>query len=208
MRRFRAFLHNQDGGPAAEFALVLPIALMFLLGMIDVGRFMWEYNKAEKATQMGARFAAVTDLVPSTLATTSFVAGTVTQGDTVPTTSFSGTRCNSLSCDTAPTSACPTGTPATVTDWGYASTAFTNILGRIQAIKPDVAAANVVIDYANVGLGYAGDPNGPDVAPLITIRLCQMTFRPITTQILNLSTPMPDFSYSLTMEDGAGAVSN
>jgi Flp pilus assembly protein TadG len=208
MMRIKAFFKNQDGGPAAEFALVLPIALLFLFGIIDVGRFMWEYNKAEKATQMGARFAAVTELVPSTLATTNFVSTTVPQGDPVPSGAFGGTRCTSGSCSTAPTNACPAGTPAGGTNWGYGSAAFTNILVRMQAFKPDVTAANVVIDYANAGLGYAGDPIGPDVAPLITVRLCQLIFRPITTQIFNATVAMPDFSYSLTMEDGAGAVSN
>ena len=208
MKRVAAFMRDQGGGPAAEFALVLPIALLFLFGIIDAGRFMWEYNQAEKATQMGARFAAVTEMVPSTLATTSFVAGTVTQGDPIPTTSFSGTRCKSGSCNTNPTTACPSGNPAATTNWGYASTAFTNIVTRMKAIKSDVTAANVVIDYANSGLGFAGDPNGSDVAPLITVRLCQLVFKPIVTQVFNLNAPMPDFSYSLTMEDGAGTASN
>lgn len=202
------FVSDESGGPAAEFALVLPLALLFLFGIVDVGRFMWEYNQAEKATQMGARFAAVADLVPTTLVTTSFVSGAVTQGDPVPLSSFGGTRCVSGSCNTTPTDACPTGTVVAGTNWGYASTAFTNIVDRISAIKADVTAANVVIDYANAGLGYAGDPNGSDVAPLITVRLCGMQFSPITTQIFGINTSMPDFSYSLTAEDGVGSTSN
>lgn len=208
MKHISAFVRDESGGPAAEFALVLPLALLFLFGIIDVGRFMWEYNQAEKATQMGARFAAVTDFVPNTLATTSFVSGTVTQGDPVPVSSFGGTRCVSGACNTTPTNACPTGTVATGANWGYAATAFTNIVNRISAIKPDVTAANVVIDYANAGLGFAGDPNGSDVAPLITVRLCGMQFSPITTQIFDINTAMPDFSYSLTAEDGVGSTSN
>lgn len=208
MKQAAAFLKNEDAGPAAEFALVLPLALLFLFGIIDVGRFMWEYNQAEKATQMGARFAVVTEFIPSTLATTSFVSGTVTQGDPIPTTSFGGSRCMSGSCNTAPTNECPAGAGAAGTDWGYAAPAFANILARIQAFKPDVTAANLVVDYVNVGLGFAGDPNGADVAPLITVRLCGMQFTPITTQIFSLNTPMPDFSYSLTMEDGVGIRSN
>jgi Flp pilus assembly protein TadG len=201
MKNVTAFVRDQGGGPAAEFALVLPVALLFLFGII-------EYNQAEKATQMGARFAAVTEMVPSTLATTSFVSGTVTQGDPIPTSSFSGTRCKNGSCNTNPSNSCPSGNPAATTDWGFASAAFANIVTRMKAIKSDVTAANVVIDYANSGLGFAGDPNGSDVAPLITVRLCQMVFKPIVTQVFNLNARMPDFSYSLTMEDGAGTVSN
>ena len=73
---------------------------------------------------------------------------------------------------------------------------------------PRITANNVQIEYVPSGLGYAGDPNGPDIAPLITVKLKGLTFTPITTQIFNASIPMPDFSYSLTMEDGAGTVSN
>ena len=49
----------------AEFALVLPVALLFLLGIVDAGRYLYEVNQLEKATQMGARFAVVTDPVAS-----------------------------------------------------------------------------------------------------------------------------------------------
>ena len=55
---------DRSGAGAAEFALVLPLFLMFLLGIIDAGRYMWEHNRAEKATQMGTRYAVVTDMVP------------------------------------------------------------------------------------------------------------------------------------------------
>ena len=44
--------------------MVLPLLLLFIFGIIDVGRLMWTWNRAEKATQMGARFAVVTDMVP------------------------------------------------------------------------------------------------------------------------------------------------
>ena len=208
MTQIKTFFRDDRGGPAAEFALVLPLALIFLFGLIDVGRYMWEHNEAEKATQMGTRFAAVTDLVPKTLASTSFVSATTPQGGTVPSSAFGGTRCISGSCNTVPTNACPSGNGTAGIDWGYEPTAFTNIVNRIRKFKSNVAATNVIIDYANAGLGYAGDPIGSDVAPLITVRLCQLTFRPITTRIFNASVAMPDFSYSLTTEDGAGIVSN
>lgn len=200
----RGIFKDEDGGPAAEFALVLPIALLFLFGIIDVGRFMWEVNQAEKATQMGARFAAVTDIVPSTLATTNFVSSTVAQGDPIPASSFAGTRCINGSCSYQPTTSCPTSGATTITNWGYSSNAFSNIVSRIGLFKPDVTAANVVVDYANVGLGYAGDPFGSDVSALVTVRLCGLSFQPLTTLLFSTSIAMPDFSYSLTMEDGVG----
>ena len=53
----RRLLRDRTGSGAAEFSLVLPLLILLLLGMIDTGRYMWEYNRAEKATQMGARFS-------------------------------------------------------------------------------------------------------------------------------------------------------
>lgn len=72
MKLFSRLAHDENGGPAAEFALVLPVALLFLAGIIDVGRYMWTYNEAEKATQMGVRYAVATDAVASGLAEYSF----------------------------------------------------------------------------------------------------------------------------------------
>ena len=62
----------QKGSSSVEFAMVLPLLILFVLGIIDAGRLMWSYNRAEKAAMMAARYAAVTDMVPSTLASTDF----------------------------------------------------------------------------------------------------------------------------------------
>src|SRR5688572_453388 len=85
---------------AAEFALVLPLLLLFLLGMLDVGRLMWTWNRAEKATQMGVRYAVATDMVPTGLVTYSFSADPpdgqqIPQGDPIPESSFGGATCSS-----------------------------------------------------------------------------------------------------------------
>ncbi len=73
----KSLLRDRSAASAAEFALVLPLLLLFLFGIIDAGRFMWEYNKAEKATQVGVREAVVTDVIPGGLATASYVGQTV-----------------------------------------------------------------------------------------------------------------------------------
>jgi len=201
MTRLRALLRDTRGGPAAEFALVLPLILLFLFGIIDVGRYVWEVNRAEKATQTGARWAAVTDMIPSGLATFSFATtGTlVPAGTPVPASLFPKVTCTSASCICA--SSCAFGP-------GYSGTAFTNLVTRMDDIKADIKAANVIVEYSHSGLGFAGDPNGSDVAPLITVRLQNMKFVPLTLILFNGSIDLPDFSYSLTMEDGSGDTSN
>ena len=52
MSRARAFWSDSSGASASEFALVLPLMLIFLLGIMDTGFYAWQINRAEKATQI------------------------------------------------------------------------------------------------------------------------------------------------------------
>lgn len=174
--------------------MVLPLLLLFIFGMIDAGRFMWEFNRAEKATQMGVRYAVVADLVPSGLATRNFaLVDGIPGGDPVPTSAFGSASCNTTSCTCTGGGVCGS--------IGYDATAFDNIVARMRAMYPPINDTRVTIEYQNVGLGYAGDPHGPDVAPLVTVRLTGMTFKPVTGLLFGLSFPMPSFSAALTGED-------
>lgn len=202
----RHFSRSDHGGTGAEFALLLPLIILFLFGIIDAGRYAWEFNKAEKATQRGARWAIVTDLVPSDLASYSFaVSGGIPQGTVVPRTNFNGISCQSSG--SAVTCACPSGAPCAFGTTADAD-AFADIVTRMQTVKRDIAAENVVVDYLWSGLGFAGDPNGPDVSPLVNVRLRDMTYRPITCVLFDCSVALPDASYSLTLEDGVGSESD
>jgi Flp pilus assembly pilin Flp len=206
MAQPRSFLRNASGATAAEFALVLPLLILFLFGIIDAGRIMWTWNQAEKATQMGVRMAVATDVIPSGLVGYSFaVSGGIPQGDPIPESAFGGATCQSTSGSVA--CACKTG--ATCPALGTANTAsFTRIVTRMNQMFAEVAANNVVIDYSYSGLGFAGDPNGSDVAPLVTVRLRNITFTPTLFRLFGASVTLPDFSAALTLEDGQGTVSN
>lgn len=194
---------SRSGASAAEFALVLPLLLLFIFGLIDVGRFMWTTNRAEKATQMGARFAIVTDLVPAGLVGYSFaVSGGIPQGDPIPESSFGGASCTSTTNAVAALAVSCTCT-GTCPNLGTASvTAFNNILDRMRKFMPELKANQIKIDYAFSGLGYAGDPNGIDVAPLVKVGLQNVTFTPGFLPGLNIT--LPAFSAEATLEDGSG----
>ncbi len=188
---------DRQAASAAEFALVLPLLLLFLLGIVDAGRFMWEYNQAEKATQMGVRYAVVTDMVPQGLEDYSFaLSDGVLAGNSVPTANFEQATCNTSACTCTPSGgACSAA--------GYDSAAFDRIVGRMRQFYGPITDSNVIVEYRNIGLGYAGDPNGPDVAPMVTIRLTGMNFQPLSGMIFGAGVTMPDFRASLTLEDGS-----
>ena len=195
-------LRETRGASAAEFAMVLPLLILFLLGIIDVGRFMWEYNRAEKATQMGVRYAVVTELVPDGMEDYSFaISGGILAGTAVPTSSFDRAICNQTNCDDCT----PSGGFCSVV--GHDSVAFGKIVDWMNNHYRPITPANVEIEYRNVGLGYAGDPSGADVAPLVTVSLKDLQFNPLVL-FGYVSFTMPDFRAALTLEDGADDVSN
>lgn len=208
MSALRRFIRDVSGAGAAEFALVVPLMLALLFAIIDVGRFVWAYNEAEKATQVGARWTIATDMVPTDLIGYSFaVDGGIPQGTPVPSSAFPGVSCTSTGCDCVTDEAICPGAAAGSCDFGTTadSDAFNAIVARMRRQKPDITASNVVVDYCNSGLGFSGDPHGPDVAPIVTVRLKDLKFRPMTLMVFDSpSIDMPSARYSLTMEDGRG----
>lgn len=207
-----SFWRSEHGGSAAEFALVLPLAMLFLFGIIDVGRYLWEYNQTEKATQMGARYAVATNVVASGLTNYSFaVSCGIPQGDVIAVTAFPGMNCTgggtlaspTAVCTLAASSSCTTAIPTTAN-----AVALGQIVNRMRAFKSDIMPGNVTVNYSYSGLGYAGDPNGLDVAPLVTVTVTGLTFRPLAAILFKTNINMGTFSYTLTMEDGSGTVSN
>jgi hypothetical protein len=152
---------------------------------------------------MGVRYAVVTAPVLNGLDNSySFaVSGGISQGSPVPTSSFDSATCDNSTC-----SCTPGGGFCSAVSRNAA--AFTNIRTRMTGFYPQIKDANLQVIYRNVGLGFAGDPNGSDVSPLVTVKLRSLTFRPITCLVFNCSISMPDFSASLTAEDLSGSISN
>jgi len=202
MTTFTRLLRNERAASAAEFALVLPLFLILLFAIIDGGRFLWEFNQAEKATEMGVRYAVVTNPVLNGLYTYSFsINGGIAPGTAVPTTAFDSALCTSSSCTCSPGGGFCSATSVN-------ATALTNIRTRMAAFYPPITNNNVQVQYKNVGLGFAGNPDGPDVSPLVTVKLTGLQFHPITCLVFRCTIGMPNFSASLTLEDASGTISN
>jgi Flp pilus assembly protein TadG len=196
---------DRGGASATEFALVLPVLLLLLFGIIDGGRFLWETNRSEKATQMGVRMAVVTNVLAPGLVSENYVGKIVggmaiKAGDTIPAGALGTVECTSGGC-TCKATPCP-GSLGTMD-----SAAFGNVVTRMNAIDPNIVAANVVISYSGSGLGTAGDGGtGMEISPLVTVSLRNANFVPITT-LLMATIALPSFSSTLTAEDASGQYS-
>jgi hypothetical protein len=185
----RRFLHSRQGGSAAEFTLVAILFLTFIFGIIDFGRALWEWNEAQMATAFGARFAAVNPMVATAWQDFDGLScAGVGNGQTVPNSCLGANPnvCTSASCSSG-----ARNTPA-----------FNAILAQVQKYYPKVAAANLVVEYRHVGLGFAGNPYGSDIVPAVTVRLQNMQFDFVTPGLAGMvSIPMPSFAATLTGED-------
>lgn len=220
-------LHDRRGATAAEFAMVLPLLILLLLGMIDAGRLLYDLNRAKKVTQYGVRIAAVVNPVASAILTDSFIRPTatppLTQGDTIPASAMRSVRCDTgsnpggiaaLECRYLTEAEEPgnTAKPA-LSGLTAEASAFREILFRMRrmtgqnetlaGMTPDagyLTADNVVVTYRGSGLGYAGNPYGADISPLITVGLRGLQMNSVVTLgIVDLT--LPDVESTLTAED-------
>jgi len=202
---------NDQGAAATEFAMVLPLLLILLLGTIDVGRFLWAVNRAEKATQVGARMAVVTTALSPDLITADFASGSLPAGSLIPADALGKVQCDSDGCECT-VDPCPFSTGA------VASTFDSVLVARMKDIMPEIEADNVRVSYSGSGFGYAGSPvsspgggsappEAMEISPLITVSLTDLQFRPITTLLL-AEVNLPEFASTLPAEDASGSYSN
>lgn len=203
---FARLWRSERAASAAEFSLVLPLMIVLLLIMVDVGRFMWMVSEAEKATQAGARFAVVTDPVSPGLVDADFASGTLPAGKLIPADQLGALACTSSGCS------CATSPCDKVTDMSVNATAFNAIVARMHALNPEVKASNVRVTYRGSGFGFAGDPVGGgtetmEISPLVTVSLTGMQFTPIAG-FLFAHFNLPPFSSTLPAEDASGTFSN
>ncbi len=194
------FATDEDGSTLVEFAIVMPVFLLMLFGLIDFGRLGFEYVMANKAVQLAARVAIARPPacpgVPSVN-----VRGTLPSGSVPP---FFGTNCRSAA------NVCATA--ATVTCNGDASNATAaEIWGDIAVLMPSGAVpSNLKFTYAYTSdLGFLGGP----YEPMVTVEIRNLNFQFVTPlaalaavagsagSALPMQLPFPALSVSLPAED-------
>jgi Flp pilus assembly protein TadG len=80
LRNIRTHLASESGQSAVEFALVLPFALVILLGFVDLGFVFNFWNDEQQLAGSGARYAVVNNL-PSSCSTPTLQACLKSQAD-------------------------------------------------------------------------------------------------------------------------------
>jgi hypothetical protein len=169
---------DESGAVLVEVTVVMTIMLVFLFGAIEFLFVFYQWNAAAKAVQIGTRIAAVSDPVAGGLNGLSAISGPLSPpGATMPefaiTCEGSMARCSCDSSGICPRDLSYDAAAMNTIVFGRGSSSCIDATSFYDAGMCDVftriTPANVVIVYAQTGLGFAGRPGGP--APTITISL-------------------------------------
>ncbi len=170
-RASRRFARGVRGSVAIEFAFILPLLLIFTIGVIEFGLILFDFHRASEATRRALRLALINPPISAAL-------NNLTSGPIVCNGGSSGVSCS------------PGSTTAT------ADATFNAIVASMQGVFPTIQATNVQITYSDSGLD-AGLPPGL-VTPLVTVRLTNLTHPFIVLNVFGLPADFtfPGFSTS------------
>ncbi len=226
----RQLAADRGGSISVENAIVFGLLIVLTIALIEFSLALWQWNTAEKATQLGVRYAVQSD--PVATAFLNYDALTpglgFDPGVSITTTAVLPFK---LSCTTTDgvSGSCPCSGAgcgafsaglSTGAVTGFDPIAFNAIVTRMDGVfhGAGLDASNVTIDYSHVGMGFAGRP-GMDIVPAVTVRLTGVPFnfmvlsflRPLmflgSEQSTSSGFLMPPFTATLSGEDmnSAGA---
>lgn len=198
--RLTRFARAEDGTFIVELAVLIPVFLLLIIGLVEFGRMGAEYVMADKATQMATRIAVVRP--PACASVPTFNARGTTPSGTIP--PHFGTKC------TAGSTVC--ASPATVTCTGSMNNATAaEIWGKIAPLMPTQATvANLSFSYAyDNKMNFLGGP----YVPTVTVEIQNLNFQFVTplgglavlaggsSAGLGATAPFPSMSMTLPGED-------
>ena len=190
MRAFVRFRKNESGATLVEATLVFAMMMILTFGLIEFGIVLFQYNSAETATSVGARFVATRGPI---------VTGIPDCGPGVNVSAMNaGARCPSTAWELTCNAGAPSG--------NCQAAALTALVTEMRRFAPNIQAQNVQVVYRGAGLGFVG--RGSPV-PMVTVRLTGMQYDFIALDdLLGFGTlTMPGFDATVVGEDlnGAGA---
>ena len=169
LKVIKSLRSNIVGAALVEFSLLLPLIMIMTTGLVEVSYVLYQFNSAQKATQIGAQFASTRDSV---------VTGITDCG--VATTLEAGTNCEDVAGASSWTITCNGGAGG----GNCNATTMAEIFAKMQAVYPQIELANMRIEFSGTGLGFVG--RGRPV-PAITVTLENLQYDYIAFgQILGL----------------------
>lgn len=186
-RRLRPVHSDASGSSLSEFALILPVLLVLVFGVLEIGFLAWQFQQGSIASKRAVRIAATRALI---------VPGSIADcGPSQPETSVAGTQCSVIA-DYSVWAVCNgdgTGDAACGPD-------VPRIAAEVAGFYPAVDPANIRIEISGAGLGFVG--MGRPV-PLITVRFVNVQYDFIALGALAdlAGIQMPDMSASAPGED-------
>lgn len=176
-------VRDETGAVLVEVTVVMVLIFIFILGSVDFLFAFYQWNAVSKAVQIGARLAAVSDPVAAGLngLSVAVVNSSAPPGSDMPRFRV---RCERKSETCRCVGACAgvgAYNPAAMKTivFGRGSSSCTDAASIYEAgmcdIFPRIADANVIIEYVQTGLGFAGRPGGP--VPTITVSIGDLPFQ-------------------------------
>lgn len=180
-------LRKDDGSVLVEYTIIAMLLFATTFAVIDIGYALWQWNSAEKATQLAARLAVVSSPVATGLETYDCSSAANSAGDPCTAQGF-----GLVVCDGA--------TPACTGGYSFFGAEADRILAKVQLVNSRVQLANLVFEYEDLELAFAG--RGSPVAS-VTARLVDMEFEFFFLGAFITTGPiaMPDFRATLSTED-------
>jgi Flp pilus assembly protein TadG len=218
------FRQDESGAVFLEFTVAAMFFFTLLFAAAEFSFMFYQWNIATKATQFGARLAAISNPVASNLSSLTGLEAGASPGAAMP----------SYSCTCSGASGSCTGTvPAGAAACTYSAAAMHDIVygrgdnnqnncndpgrdnGRNMGmcdIYYRITPANVVVTYENTGLGYAGRPSAyPGITgapvPTITVELTGLSYNFIAIDSLaglRDAMPLPPLTTTISGEDLRG----
>jgi len=184
------FLADKSGAVVVEFALLAFTMILLTFAIIDLSMVYWQEHRIEKAMHLGARIAVVSDPVAVELV----------DFDCKTTAIEFGTACSDPNAATMPSIVCDGSSQTCTNGFTYSSAAMDTVVVRMQEIYPLIQAQNLVIQYEDTGLGFAGRATP---IPSVTITAVNMIANLLIMNSLLGFAPfdMGTFTTTLTGED-------
>lgn len=205
------FLREEDGASLAEATITLSLLVFMLAAFVEFTSAVHQWNMAVKGVEMGARLAAISDPVDSSIKDISGVTSTVPPGDPLPNSAFTTRVCTitNIAANGKNSGSCSPGTydgdAMARIIYGSDPTQCGNVApgdySGICDVFPAAARGTVEVTYANGGLGYAGRPGG--AVPVIQVKLKNLSFdlAILDAFIPNDVVSLPEFNASAVGED-------